>query len=71
MVAAVGCTAGHLRYQQERKISHEDSLDVDVTIFTQWDLAISPIVDNAKVRPFMLTLMKILSTVNSVSIEIQ
>ncbi|XP_072174268.1 serine/threonine-protein kinase ULK4-like [Diadema setosum] len=38
------------RYQQERKISHEDSLDVDVTIFTQWDLGVSPIVDNPKIQ---------------------
>ncbi|XP_063952872.1 serine/threonine-protein kinase ULK4-like [Lytechinus pictus] len=38
------------RYQQERKISHEDSLDVDVSIFTQWDLSVSPIIDNPKIQ---------------------
>ncbi|XP_030856242.1 serine/threonine-protein kinase ULK4 [Strongylocentrotus purpuratus] len=45
-----GAIKSRSRYRQERKISHEDSLDVDVNIFTQWDLSVSPIIDNPKIQ---------------------
>lgn len=44
-----GAIKSRSRYQQERKISREDSLDVDVNVFTQWDLSVTPIIDNSKV----------------------